>query len=238
MVLFYVDENGTGWQDPQTNFFFLASFSIPIQNWSQMDREVSALKNNLLSRIRPEDWELKGRDLWQGVGSFKNFPRENRLQAFKQVSETLSKLPCHIFAVQVNKKRLRETREDINDDTGLYRLAFNQLLGKLDVFLKQSSETGILLMDSRSTNHTSVQDGRLLRVYRDSNESQQEPSNFVELPLFGFSEFYAGLQLADYVVYLIDRSSKEAGTVSGSTVLEEAFNLLKQKMQLLEIPIL
>jgi hypothetical protein len=46
------------------------------------------------------------------------------------------------------------------------------------------------------------------------------------------------LQLADYVVYLIDRNSKEAGTASGHTELEEAFHLLEPKMQLLKIPIL
>ncbi|MEG4066450.1 DUF3800 domain-containing protein [Microcoleus sp. Pol11C2] len=148
----------------------------------------------------------------------------------------MSQLPGNIFAVQVNKTRLRETNEDIKDETGLYRLTFNLLLEQLDAYLKQYNETGILLMDSRSTQHTSIQDGRLLRVYRDW-KSQKKSSNFVELPLFGFSEFYTGLQLADYVVYLIDRSSKEAGTASGSTELEEAFNLLEPKMQLLKIPI-
>jgi hypothetical protein len=80
-------------------------------------------------------------------------------------------------------------------------------------------------MDSRSTQHTSIQDGRLLRVYRDW-KSQKKSSNFVELPFFGFSEFYTGLQLADYVVYSIDRNSKEAGTDSGHTELEEALFFL------------
>jgi len=236
-ILFYVDEGGTGWKDMETNFFFLASFAIHVQNWSQMDRKFSALKKELLSRKEPEDWELKGRDIWQGQGSFKNFARESRLRSFKKVSETMSQLPCHIFAVQVNKKRLRETSADIKDETGLYRLTFNQLLDQLDGYLKQSNETGILLMDSRSTQHTSIQDGRLLRVYRDW-KSQKKSSNFVELPLFGFSEFYTGLQLADYVVYLIDRSSKEAGTASGHTELEEAliFFLNKNKITLVELP--
>jgi hypothetical protein len=236
-ILFYVDEGGTGWKDMETNFFFLASFAIHVQNWSQMDRKFSALKKELLSRKEPEDWELKGRDIWQGQGSFKNFAREFRLRAFKKVSETMSQLPCHIFAVQVNKKRLRETSADIKDETGLYRLTFNQLLDQLDAYLKQSNETGILLMDSRSTQHTSIQDGRLLRVYRDW-KSQKKSSNFVELPWFGFSEFYTGLQLADYVVYLIDRSSKEAGTASGHTELEEAlkFFLNKNKITLVELP--
>jgi len=127
-ILFYVDEGGTGWKDMETNFFFLASFAIHVQHWSQMDTQFSALKKELFSGREPEGWELKGRDIWQGVGSFKNFPREFRLRAFKEISETISHLPCHIFTVQVNKKRLRETSEDIKDETGLYRLTFTQLL--------------------------------------------------------------------------------------------------------------
>ncbi len=96
-ILFYVDEGGTGWKDMETNFFFLASFAIHVQHWSQMEREVSALKKELFSGKEPEDWELKGRDIWQGVGSFKTFQREFRLRAFKKVSETISHLSCSTF---------------------------------------------------------------------------------------------------------------------------------------------
>jgi len=170
------------------------------------------------------------------VKSFENCEQEWRYRAFKQFSKTLNQLPCHIFAVQVNKKRLGETREDIKDDIGLYSLTFNQLLEQLDAYLKHYNETGILLMDSRSAHHTSIQDDRLLTVYRDW-KSQKESSNFVELPLFGVSDFYTGLQVADYVVYLIHRHSTQAGTGRGYAELEEAFNLLKPKMQLVKIPI-
>jgi hypothetical protein len=40
-----------------------------------MDRKFSELKKELFSGREPEDWELKGRDIWQGQGSFKNFKR-------------------------------------------------------------------------------------------------------------------------------------------------------------------
>ncbi|MBC6434575.1 DUF3800 domain-containing protein [Nostoc sp. HG1] len=216
---------------------FLASFAIHVHDWSQMDREVSALKKELVSGKEPKDWELKGRDIWQGLYPFDKRKQEIRFGYFKKISQVLNQLPCHIFAVQVNKKRLQETRGDIKDDIDLYRLSFNQLLEQLDDYLKQYNETGILLMDSRSAHHTSIQDDRLIRVYRDW-KSQKESSNFVELPLFGVSNFYTGLQIADYVVYLIDRSSKEAETARGDAELEEAFNLLEPKMQLVKIPIL
>jgi hypothetical protein len=127
-ILFYVDESGNGWDDHKINFFVLASFAIHIQHWSQMDREVSAIKKELLSGREPEDWEIKGHDILQGKKGFKGCSLESHLKAFKQMSETLNQFPCHIFAVQVNKKKLGETSEDIKDDEGLYRLAFNQLL--------------------------------------------------------------------------------------------------------------
>ncbi len=59
----------------------------------------------------------------------------------------------------------------------------------------------------------------------------------MELPLFGVSNFYTGLQIADYVAYLIHFHSKPAGTARRYAELEEAFNLLKPKMQLVKIPI-
>lgn len=73
-------------------------------------------------------------------------------------------------------------------------------------------------------------------MYRDWKSKKS--SNFVELPLFCFSEFYTGLQLADYVVYSIDRYSKEAGTASGHTELEESyfFWLNDNKLTLVELP--
>lgn len=91
-ILFYIDEGGTGWSDDETNLFFLASFAIHVQDWSQIDRKFSALKKELLSRKEPEDWELKGRGIWQGQGSFKNFKKEFRFREFKEVSETMSQL--------------------------------------------------------------------------------------------------------------------------------------------------
>lgn len=70
-----------------------------------------------------------------------------------------------------------------------------------------------------------------MTIYRDW-KSQKESSNFVELPLLGVSDFYTGLQVADYVVYWIHRHSTQAGTARGNAELEEAFNLLESKMHL------
>ncbi|NEQ67085.1 MAG: DUF3800 domain-containing protein [Symploca sp. SIO1B1] len=237
MILFYIDESGTGWRDKETNFFFLVSFAAPVQQWLQIDREFLSFKRSVRPNSKPEEWELKGREIWQGVGKFKKVKREYRIRDFLQLAEILSNLPCHIFAVQVNKTRLRDSDQNIKDDNDLYQFAFKQMLEELNAFIKDSHENGILFMDSRSTQNTSVQDNRVIRAYRDWEGEQTESSRFVDLPWFGFSEFYTGLQLADYVAYLISRRPSDEGAISTSRIkLLEAFNVLQAKIHLFEFP--
>ncbi len=98
----------------QISFFELALLSISSTGDKWIEK-FQHLKRSYLGGGNLEDWEFKGRHIWQGVASFKNFPRKFRLRAFKKVSETMSQLRCHIFAVQVNKKKLRENIENIKD---------------------------------------------------------------------------------------------------------------------------
>lgn len=72
MFFFYLDESGTGLGDERNNFFVLAAFAIHSQDWSQLDREVSTLKRRLVSWAKPEDWEIKGRDIRRGEKLFQN----------------------------------------------------------------------------------------------------------------------------------------------------------------------
>ena len=104
-ILCYVDEGGTTWSDPNTNLFFLASFAINVQQWSQMDWEFSALKKELFSGREPEDGELKERDIWQGQGSFK-ISREFRLQALKKVSKNYESVTLPYIRCSSQQKKI------------------------------------------------------------------------------------------------------------------------------------
>jgi hypothetical protein len=61
-------------------------------------------------------------------------------------------------------------------------------------------------------------------------------TKFVDLPWFGFSEFYAGLQIADFVAYLTDFSLNENQTRTGSAELRTAFECIQSKIQFFTIP--
>jgi hypothetical protein len=236
MLLFYIDESGTCSNDNQTNFFVLASIAISEQHSSQTYIKFSSIKQSILNTKEAEDWELKGRDIYQGAGNFKGYKWEARVRIFKEIATKLTEMPCHIFAVVVDKKALYEIKDEMKDDIKLYRLTFNRLLQELDNFLKCSNESGILLMDSRSTHSSSVQDGRVVKAYRDWFNSQKYTSSFVEQPWFGVSQFCFGLQVADYVAYLINLSTQPIEEESRKAELLEAYNILQAKIHLVKFP--
>ena len=233
MILFYIDESGTGLGDKQSHYFVLAGIGIAAQDWPRIDSEIVLLKRHLVSWAKPEDWEIKGRDLRRGESIFKGRKWEERAAAFQELAETLTELPCQIFAVGVDKRLLPE---HIATDSDLYRVAFWKLLEELDGFLVRSNETGMLLVDMRSNMHSSVQDRRLVDAYREWVVSRPERPRFIELPWFGFSAFYAGLQLADFVSYMIDFATNERERSVRNAELQEAFSHLQAKIRHVRIP--
>lgn len=236
MFLFYVDESGTYLNDNQTNFFVLAAIAIADENSSQLEREIRSFKQEIFKKRKPEEWELKGRDLYQGLEVFKGYNWNGRLRIFLEAANILSQIPCHLFGVMVNKNFYYKDKEQLKDDTLLYQLTFNQLLEQLDAFLKRHYNRGILLMDSRSTHRTSVQDGRLVKAYRDWVESREYESGFVDQPWFGVSKSSIGLQLADYVAYLFNLKSQATEGDPRKAQFMEAYNILQPKINLVEIP--
>ena len=124
----------------------------------------------------------------------------------------------------------------IGAEQDLYRLAFWRLLEEIEILLTHLDQPGMLLVDARSDLHSSVQDRRLVDAYREWNASQTTKTHIVELPWFGFSKFYAGLQLADFTAYLIDFITNEALHSRRSEELHDAFVRLEGKIRVVHIP--
>jgi hypothetical protein len=66
MLLFYIDESGTGLKDTRTPFFVLAAVAIHVRDWQEVDSQIAGLKRRLISWAKPEDFEIKGRDMRRG----------------------------------------------------------------------------------------------------------------------------------------------------------------------------
>lgn len=232
MFLWYMDESGTGLGDKRTPFFLLSCISFRAADWTGIDNSVSELKKRLVKWAKPEDFEIKGRDIRRGEKFFAALNWEARANAIRDVSKLIADIPCQIIAVQVDKRLLTEY---IRSDEQLYRLAFSRLLEEVDRELSLYNQPGMLLVDSRSDLHSSIQDRRLIDVYREWRSSHQS-SNLVEIPWFGFSAFYAGLQLADFSAYMIDFMANELGSSSENHVMRGAFQMFENKVRRILIP--
>ena len=233
MQLFYVDESGTGLSDERTPYFILAAIVIPSEQWQAVDSQVTALKRRLVSWAKPEDFEIKGRDMRQGEKFFKPLSWSERLSAIRETALLITSLPCQIFAVQVDK---RDLPAYIGSEADLYRLSFWRLLDELDAELGRLNQPGMLMADMRSDLHSSVQDRRLVDAYREWIGSRMGQTRLVELPWFGFSAFYAGLQLADFAAYMLDWHSNEEAQSERGKEISVALRSLRNKVKLVQIP--
>lgn len=149
MILFYIDESGTGLGDKGSSYFVLSATGIPAQDWKIVDSQVVALKRRLVSWAKPEDFEIKGRDMRHGLKFFQRMNWPERVKAIHDVSDLIATLPCRIFAVQVDKRELLEYTA--SDD--MYCLAFSRLLEEIEHELEQIDQPGMLMLDMRSTLH-------------------------------------------------------------------------------------
>ena len=234
MRIFYVDESGTGIRDKASNFFLLAALSLDVVDIPRVDREISVLKRELVSWAKPEDFEIKGRDIRRGDKIFSSLSWEDRVRAIRAIAESIAQLPCRATTVSVDKRALPEY---IGTDADLYRVGFWRLLDELNSELGATGEPGMILLDARSDLHHSVQDRRLIDVYRDWASNQYGTVWFAELPWFGFSAFYAGLQLADFLAYLTDSALNHGETMRfRMSELLESYSLLEHKVRSLRIP--
>lgn len=204
MKLCYIDESGTGFKDLNSPYFLLAAVVIDASDWNHLDVGLSQLKTRMFPYMKPEDFEIKGRDIRRGDKVFRNVSWDERVGILRNIGELLKELPCHICAVSLNKSLMKDL---IFSEEDAYRITFSRLLERLNEALQQICDHGLLLIDSRSDLHSSVQDRRLVDIYR--NWAANRDSRFIELPWFGFSSFYSGLQLVDFCAYMLDFEQNE-----------------------------
>ncbi len=242
MWLFYVDESGTGLAQAgkaaQGSHFVLAAVGVDVALLSEMNGAVDAFKKALVPYAKPEDFEIKARYMRQGMGFFKPMPWAERLQAMEALAQLIGRLPCRIFAVVADK---RDLPDGITTDVQLYRLVFWRLLDFLQEFLSREDDLGIVMIDARSDLHSSVQDRRLVDAYRDWRVERGSDVAITDAPWFGFSAFYSGLQLADFVAYLLawEARAREQSSRGNRERLEQVYRLMahfRQQVQVVTVP--
>jgi len=95
MIFFYIDESGTGLKDKNGRYFILSAFATHAREWQRLDKEITILKRSIVSWAKPEDWEIKGRDLRRGDNIFKNYNWAQRSRAFVDIARYLQGFPAY-----------------------------------------------------------------------------------------------------------------------------------------------
>jgi hypothetical protein len=233
MILYYIDESGTGLKDRNTPYLVLAAVAAHTDHWRIVDGRVTAVKRSLIPYAKPEDFELKGRDIQRGEKLFSPLDWPRRAKALSEVAELIAELPLQLFAVLADKRALAAV---VDSEEALYRMVFWRLLDLIQADLARAQQLGMVMVDSRSDLHSSVQDRRLVDAYRDWLNDHGGQSHLVDLPWFGFSAFYAGLQLADVAAYLLDCVANDPEQGPRRAPLREACGKLQPKLNMVRIP--
>jgi hypothetical protein len=236
MHLFYVDESGTGLKDRRSRYFVLAALGLPAEAAAALDSSVTELKRRMVSWAPPEDFEIKGRDLRRGEKLLKGISWEHRVNMMVSVAELMARLPCRVVVIQADK---RDLPESVETEEHLYRLVLWRLLDEIERDLQEVGSSGMLMIDARSDLHTSVQDRRVVDAFRQWRAGRQAV-RLAELPWFGFSAFYGGLQLADFVAYLCDWAHNvdrpPDSSADRSEALKRVFETLAPRVRLVRTP--
>jgi hypothetical protein len=233
MFLVYIDESGTGLLDRRTPIFTLGAVMIRDREAIEFDAQIQHLKHTIVSYAKPEDWEIKARDIRRGQKMLSGLDWSGRASLFRQITDFVARSNCWFHIVQIDK---RELPEFVETDSDLYRLAFSRLLEAIFTELSSSNEIGQLILDTRSDLHSSIQDRRLFDVFNDWQNHIEIKKRLIGLPLFGFSAFYPGLQIADFVSYISDFALNETKREAREDILQECFRKLERKMRVYRIP--
>lgn len=199
MYLLYADESGA-LHDPGQRFFVLAGVAVFERSTHYIELEL----NKIASRFCPDNphlFELHGSPMRTGAKEWRNFGREQRLDAIRDALLTgvarQNARNVRLFAAVLEKANY--SGQDI------VQVAFEQLSSRFDQFLgrlykanPENKQRGLILFDESAT------EGRiqtLAREFKFTGHSFGVTRNYAEVPVFLDSKASRLIQLADLVAY-------------------------------------
>jgi len=142
---------------------------------------------------RPEEWEIKGRDLFNNRNA-----QSNRTRFFlKDFFDLLNRFTVKVFSIITIKNPTA-----LADETSIYTTSFQYLLERFSIYLIENhpGKVGSLILDSRG-HHVDLPVLRSHMSFIFGNETGRQLVNIAEAPLCADSKFTAGLQVADVVSF-------------------------------------
>lgn len=213
----YLDESGDSAPhsiplgEGMTPVFTLGGVALPVLDWRDYDREFLRLKTQFFkneidkSRKDAPNWEFKGNRLIA--------PRNKdseRIKSFAyKVTDLIMSYGGELFAVSFLKDHINPTASH-----SMYTLALQVIAERYDIFLQETDEHGVIIIDSRMA-HVTPGAGLDYRVatsflsFLFGNAQGQQMKRLIEAPLFADSAITSGLQIADIIAAMLYANSYE-----------------------------
>lgn len=207
MHLLYADDSGSVGDARQT-FFVFGGLSVferqPHWIAGQLDKIAAAF-----NPAEPHTVELHGSPMWGGAKFWRQFPKEQRIEAIRASLKVFadSHSVNRAFCIVVHKAAVIERlgRDPIE-------VAFEQLCSRFDQYLgrlhkRGDTQRGMIVFD-KSKNETEIQ--KLAADFKVTGHSFGHLRNLAEVPVFIDSQASRLVQLADLIAYATFRKF-EAG---------------------------
>jgi hypothetical protein len=175
MLISYLDESST------TGYYFIGALVLSPQDVSAVSDVIENISSLIVQDhplIFDQSDELRGSQIWNGKGKWKNIGDRYRYSVFIRAFEQLAELDIEIALQGINKKRL--------ENQYLYplpphELALKYLLDQLDKkFISQSSK-GLIICDETGSRAEDNKHRALLREWRAMGTGGPFPRNLTSI---------------------------------------------------------
>lgn len=200
MHLLYLDESGHE-QDPTTEFFVLAGFSIFERQTHWLDSEMAPIAARF-NALEPNTIEFHGAVMRSGNDGWKAHAPADRVQAVVDILALLAnpQLKLRVFAAVIEKTTMAPDQ--------VLPKAFEHVASSFDKYLgnfwvrRRDAQRGLVIFDKTSYEQKLQ---ALSYLFKHQGHSSGKLRNFSEVPLFLDSKASRLIQMADLIAYWIFR---------------------------------
>lgn len=224
----YIDETGqVGTSFEKQPLLQLAAVLVPEEHVMPLADRLRSLADDHLDGF-PKDFEWHGQELWHGNGPWEGLSPPERLDAYADAIELLEEFDFSVAHSTIDKPKLHE-RHSGRADENAYRLALQFLLEKLD-----SKVGGLKVIVADETKEEQVYAEKMLMEMQQwqwgGEVSGKQLKTIIDSLHFVRSEASPGVQLADLVAYLLQRSRRGANHPNAQEALDSMMKTVREQL--------
>ena len=217
----YLDETGTNSSQP---FLTIAAVVVDEERVQPLSGALRQVAMTHLGWI-PEDFEFHGRELWHGQGHWEGKQPSELIATYEAAMSLLEQHELSVSHATINKPALH-ARYDGAADQNAYRLALQFLLEKVDT----GSARKILVADEAKE-----QELRAMKMVADMQEWRggevpgSQLRTIIDSLHFVSSHANSGVQMADLVAYILQRSRHTESHPNAQTGLDRLVAMVSSR---------